>query len=220
MRNWKILLFAAISCFSVTTLEAARLIPQDDLFSQIDGFVNTSVRIRNLLTVRLDGSPEASNIQRVSKTRDELIFINRSQWRTYRESPFQKIAHEYATSDKGVLKMSIQNKGVLSPEPLSESVWIEVVLAPVRLASKMGIADNDWSIEKLLSKLKDGPLANKEQTCKIELEQKPTGELVLKYSGFYMHDKKTKALIEGSWEVVDRGKLSEKDLSMSLTRSF
>lgn len=210
--------FVSAFCVILSSVFAGSLIPNDSLFERAGEFVTTPGRFKEYVVLKLDGSDEASRIQRSTAFRSEAAMVDRSKWRVFRQTPFQLNSFEFSNSPRGVLMINPQNHAVLSPDAVSESTWLEVAISPLRLGEALGLFDSDLTLPKLVDRLKKDSIQNKSGN-KMEMEVKPEG-LLIKTSGLYMHDKKTKVEIEATWEYLNAGKVSEADLMNSLTRSL
>jgi hypothetical protein len=197
---------------------AGTLIPNDKLFENAGTFATKPGRFKLYLALKLDGSDEASKIDRQSKSYNEVLLVDRSKWRSFRQSPFQLIDREFMNTPRGVLMMNSQNHGVIAPESVPESEWLEIVLSPLRLGVQLGLLEQNVELEQLIGRLKKDIVQNSTGN-KMELEAKPDG-LQIHITGSYLQDKTTKVIVDSTWQYIASDKISENDLNQSLMRSL
>jgi hypothetical protein len=218
--NPKVLLlflsFAGGYLFSLETAwsEVSR---EEDPSALAGDLLRQSFRIREQVTIVLDGSEASSGIARKTQFINELVYLSPQKWRARRQLPFLQESYEFLMNGKAVHLMNPFNHGVEPPFSVPAKTYLEIVLSPLRFSQnwKMGGIS---TLEELLKAVRKAPLQT-DGGDRIELEE-ADGNLTLKLSGKIFHDGKTQMAIESVWQILDRGKIQEVQLAQSLLRSL
>ncbi|MDB5038671.1 MAG: hypothetical protein JWQ35_2199 [Bacteriovoracaceae bacterium] len=191
----------------------------NDLTPMASDLLHDNFRVREHVSISLDGSDAASGIFRNSQFTNELVYLSPQKWRVRRDLPLKENTFEFLMTDKGVRLMNPFNHGTEPSFSVDAKTYLEVLVSPVRFAQAWSLADGSTTLPDLLKHLKKGPLQNVEGD-KIELEEKSDGSLNLKLSGKILQDSKTKVNIESVWQLSERNKVTEGELLSSLLRSL
>ncbi len=218
----------------ISSIEAGDIEKNDDGFKTIESLTKDSFKLQVRLKVTLDGSEAASLLHRTGYIKDDLVFLDRDQWRLFRQNPFNAVAYEWLQTDKGLFLISSQNNRNSSPTSMPEGLVIHSVATPLHLAQAWGLMDSRSTLEELLSKLTEGPLTKDEHSLTLQIDEPPASppdnaqanklptpdsqRWLIQIKGSLLHDNKTKVNLEGTWE-LKKMKIVPQDLNELLMRS-
>lgn len=193
---------------------------------ELGDLIEHPFRVQETLTLKLDGSPEASGIEFFVQTVNEVVFLGLDQWRVRREFPYPRSVFEFRKNGTQISSINTANRHVPSPIPLTEEVWTEVVLSPLKLAQQWSLSRGDETLTSFLRRMRalKEPLKNVENdqiSATLITPSQEGQEEVLRIvsSGKILHDDKTRVNIESVWELRTRSPLTIEDLDKSLLRS-
>jgi hypothetical protein len=198
---------------------------EEVIVSPVDNFIEKPFRIKETITVRLDGSEEAQAIERQSQNIHQLVFMNKDNWRVRRQLPFNESIYEYLKENGIIYSMTASNKKIEAQEKIEDQAWMEVIISPLRLAQAWSLVKKDITFADFLEDLEDEkePLKNlRGDEMVLEKETDESGKITLKIisKGSVLHEGKTKVNIESIWELDQTTNVTAKDLEQSLIRSL
>jgi hypothetical protein len=148
----------------------------------------------------LDGSQAASQILRTSETYQQVSFVNETEFRVKRESPFVHLQREY-WMDQGTWWVMTSNNRKIPPQNRPDrNVLDQAVYAPLSYARAWGFADKNEDFESFWKRVKDAsqPLEN-EKGARMEIQKLGVDAWLIKSSGTLLHDEKTEVRVESEW---------------------
>jgi hypothetical protein len=177
-------------------------------------------RIDETLKVTLDGTPEASEIDRQSVVQNRLVFVGEHEWRVKRQLPFTQSVKEILAHENSFYTMSPANKKVPLRKAPGPHIWDEVILSPLQLAKEWSLAEPSETFDDFVKRLKksQSPLKNVEGD-KIEFSFLGETGIRIISSGKILQDGKTRVRVEATWELKERGNVNATSLLASLLRS-
>ena len=186
----------------------------------VSKIISEPFRMREISKLSLDGSEAASDIQRATQITNELVYVSPTQWRVRRELPFTNATKEYLFEKDRLMQMTPSNKASEPREPVSDTIWMEALLAPLHIAQQWSLAKSDMTLSEWISSLKNlkEPLKNADGD-QITAEFDKNQNLKINLNGKLIADAKTRIQVQATYEILDRGKVTEKQLSESLMRS-
>ncbi len=207
---------------SLNFCSAAFFISLSPLLSFAEGLGSlekTSYRIEERTKLILDGSAEASEIERSSETVNRLTYVDSENFRAKRELPFKKASREILKEAGTFFTMSATNKKSPTQILPGPGFWEEIALSPLQMAKSWSLADGGESLDDFLDRMRKvkEPLKNIEGD-RIEVTVLENGGLRLTFIGKLLHEK-TKVKIESQWELKDLGKVNLESLSTSLMKA-
>ncbi|MBN8555957.1 MAG: hypothetical protein J0L93_10970 [Deltaproteobacteria bacterium] len=220
----KLNFFFHFNAFLFTSLVSLNLFASaedpEKLRPLVSKIISEPFRMREISKISLDGTEAASGIQRASQITNEVVYVSPTQWRVRRELPFLNATKEYLFQKDRVMQMTPSNRASEPREAVSETVWMEALISPLRIAQQWSLAKSDMTLSEWISSLKGlkEPLKNAEGD-QITAEFDKDQNVKINMTGKLIADAKTRVNIQSTYEILDRGKVTEKQLSESLMRS-
>jgi len=206
-------------CSIFLTLFLAGPLQASEIRDELQSLGENSFRILEVTKIILDGSPQASDIQRESHISNRVTYLNEFKWRAKRKLPFSENVREILHLDKDYFVMTASNRRLPAREQYTQKFWEEIVLTPLQLAKEWSFAEPSDTFESFWKKLEKSksPLTNVDGD-KIEYQFTENNGLKLFASGKIIQDGKTRIKVETSWELKDRAKVKEEELQNPLLK--
>lgn len=192
------------------SLESAQADDVVDLTPLVGDLLNGNFHAREHLKIMLDGSEAASGLSRITQLTNELVYLSPQAWRVRRDLPFSEETFEFLMTDKGIRVMNKFNHPAEPNFSVPAKTYLEILASPLRFATEWKLVEASADMNGLLRLLRKGP-AQDATGNKMELEEKD-GDLVIKLSGKILQDGKTNVNVEGTWQVTERGKITDASL--------
>ena len=224
MRVLRHILVASILPFQL--FAAPEQIPEPIVDYDILGdFTEKPFELKETVTVTLDGSEDADLIKRRTQTIQNLVFLNRQNWRVRKQLPFNHEIYEFLKIKGSIHSMTPTNRRVDPPSQVSDSAWIEVITSPLRLARRWNLADHNITFSKWIDRLKKRktPLENGQgDRISLEVKDEKDGQVIYTVisTGSIMHEGKTLMRLESVWELKETSEVTKETLNKSLLRSL